>query len=122
MNKNAVLSIVSDYEHWIPKLVLPDADDRHVLAAALESKADFIVTFNTRHFPKSVLSTYNLVAIKPDDFLCNLFDVDSDVFMNTILILLETLKKPPITFEQQCQSWSKLGLKKMVQKVIAYSE
>jgi predicted nucleic acid-binding protein len=36
-------------------LTLPDADDRHVLAAAIRSSADVIVTFNLGDFPPEVL-------------------------------------------------------------------
>src|SRR5882724_3796908 len=35
--------LVSDYEKHISSLTLPDPDDRHVLAAAIEAKASVIV-------------------------------------------------------------------------------
>ena len=36
----------------VPTLTLPDEDDLHVLAAAIHGKAQVILTFNRRHFPK----------------------------------------------------------------------
>jgi hypothetical protein len=44
-------SLVSGYEARIPQLSLPDTDDRHVLAAAIEAGATVIVTFNLSDFP-----------------------------------------------------------------------
>ena len=43
-------SMVNDYEKQIPKLYLPDKNDIHVLAAAIEGKASSIVTLNLRDF------------------------------------------------------------------------
>src|SRR5574337_988910 len=39
----------------INALTLPDPDDRHVLAAAIETGADVIVTGNRRDFPPAAL-------------------------------------------------------------------
>lgn len=43
--------LVTGYEFLIPDLILPDPEDRHVLAAAIHSAADAIVTFNLDDFP-----------------------------------------------------------------------
>lgn len=50
--------LVSGFESRIGVLSLPDPDDRHVLAAALEVDADFIATFNLRDFPDERLSAW----------------------------------------------------------------
>ncbi|MCA9419011.1 MAG: PIN domain-containing protein, partial [Candidatus Omnitrophica bacterium] len=46
MNLAVPDSLVTGYESHIPSLDLPDPDDRHVLAAAIEGNAETIVTFN----------------------------------------------------------------------------
>ena len=53
-------------------LDLPDADDRHVVAAALAADAPFICTHNTKDFPPDVLVGLGLTVDAPDDLLCQL--------------------------------------------------
>src|SRR5277367_2343591 len=52
MDQHARDALVTGYEDLIPGLRLPDPDDRHVLAAAIRSHADVIVTMNLRDFLK----------------------------------------------------------------------
>ena len=62
-------SMVDDYEKQIPKLYLPDKNDIHVLAAAIEGKASSIVTLNLRDFPNYELKKYGIRAVHPDELL-----------------------------------------------------
>ena len=59
--------MVTGFEQLIDGLVLPDADDRHVLAAAIRAGAQAIVTFNLDDFPAERLQPYNIEAKHPDD-------------------------------------------------------
>ncbi|GGH56246.1 PIN domain-containing protein [Frigidibacter albus] len=54
-------------------LDLPDADDRHVLAAAIAADADAIITLNLRDFPSWALAPKGLRAVHPDEFLLDLW-------------------------------------------------
>ena len=61
------LCLVTGYESRIPGLVLPDENDRHVLAAAIRAGAEVIVTFNLSDFPPATLARLDIVAQHPDD-------------------------------------------------------
>ena len=50
MDRAALDALVVGYEKLIPKLTLPDENDRHVLAAAIRSEARSIVTMNLKGF------------------------------------------------------------------------
>lgn len=50
-------------------LVLPDVDDRHVLAAAITGRAEELLTRNLKDFPTRVLSRHRIVRRDPDGFL-----------------------------------------------------
>ena len=59
-------SLVTGYEGIESMLDLPDADDRHVLAAAVKCGAGTIVTYNLKDFPDAVLAPFGLCAQHPD--------------------------------------------------------
>lgn len=53
---------VTNYQGLIKGLVLPDPGDRHVLAAAIKTNANVIVTNNIKDFPQEYLATFGLTA------------------------------------------------------------
>ena len=63
---------------FIHTLQLSDADDRHILAAAIAGNADVIVTCNLKDFPKSALDPYCIAAQHPDEFIHELMDEGED--------------------------------------------
>ena len=76
MNRVLPGADVRDYEHRIASLTLPDAGDRHVLAAAIEAGAPVLLTFNLVDFPEACLTPHGISARHPDDFLCALHASD----------------------------------------------
>ena len=52
MNANVRDCLVTGYESQNIEFELPDPGDIHVLAAAIKCKANFIITFNLKDFPK----------------------------------------------------------------------
>jgi hypothetical protein len=75
IDKHATDALVTGYENLIPGLQLPDPDDRHVLAAAIRSRADVIVTMNVRDFPAETLGPFGIEAQCPDEFILHLLDL-----------------------------------------------
>ena len=55
------------------RLLLPDANDVHVLATAIAGHADAIVTFNATDFPRHILAEEGLTRRDPDSFLWELW-------------------------------------------------
>jgi hypothetical protein len=60
MDATALDARVTGYESPVPSLNLPDEKDRHVLAAAIQSKASVIVTNNLKDFPRQFLQQFEV--------------------------------------------------------------
>ena len=63
---DAEVTVVSETEAG---LTLPDANDTHVLAAAVDGHADELLTLNTRDFPSNALAAVGVIRRHPDEFL-----------------------------------------------------
>ena len=93
-------SLVAGYEVHIPNLTLPDSDDRHVLAAAIQAKVTTLVTFNLSDFPARTLATEGIVAQHPDAFLCSLFDIQAEAFVVAASRHRASLHRPAKSVEE----------------------
>lgn len=69
-------ALVRNYEGLIGSLELPDEKDRHVLAAAIKTNANVIVTNNLKDFPLPYLQSFGLSAKSADDFLTDIIDLN----------------------------------------------
>lgn len=96
MTKSFPDSLVAGYQPWIP-LMQNHRKDRHVLAAALYSGAELIVTSNLKHFASTALAPLNLNAQSPDAFLCELFASDQDIVTFVIQHQAATYRKPAVS-------------------------
>lgn len=56
----------------VETLSLPDANDRHVLAAAIAGRADALLTLNRVDFPTRTLARHGLIRRDPDGLLLEL--------------------------------------------------
>ena len=94
MKRNFPDALVENYEHSITAM-RNDPDDRHVAAAAVKCGAQVIVTLNLRDF--TVLPD-GIEAQSPDEFLCNIFDLDPSKMLALLRQQAADLRAPPIAF------------------------
>ena len=110
MNASIKNCLVQGYETIIQDLELPDPGDRHVLAAAIHSSADFIVTFNLRDFPAETLRQYNIEALHPDQFILRLLKFNWQTVCKAAEKQRIRLKNPPKTPDEYLETLVELGL------------
>lgn len=121
MDRAVMDCLVSGYEPLIESLSLPDGDDRHVLAAAIVSGADAIVTFNLKDFPTANLKPYNIEVQHPDVFILNQFDLDASKVVIAAQRCRARLKNPPISAEDYLQRLEEQGLPLSVAELRPYA-
>lgn len=71
-------AMVTNYSGLINNLELPDPKDRHVMAAAIKTNANVIVTNNIKDFPEDYLASYGLSVKTADDFLTDIIDLNPE--------------------------------------------
>lgn len=104
--------IVSGYEYLIPTIQLPDADDRHIVAAAIHVKADAVVTYNLKDFPPDIIAKYNLEALHPDDFINFQIDLNESAVVIAAQRCRARLKFPSKTAVEYLDTLEELQLPK----------
>ncbi|HRD82838.1 MAG: PIN domain-containing protein [Saprospiraceae bacterium] len=108
---------VTDFHSSTNSFVLPDEGDRHVLATAVHTKANFIVTFNLKDFPEQPLETLFIKAIHPDDFIHNILINNESICITAFKDMVGRLKNPPLQIEDVLESLSKCQLIKTVSSI-----
>ena len=97
MNQAFTDANVDSFEELIPGLSLPDENDRHVLACAIKSDANAIVTFNIKDFPKKQLQIHDVDILHPDLFIRNLFDFNEELCCIAFTKMVGRLRNPKKT-------------------------
>jgi hypothetical protein len=77
-------AVVTGWEELEPRIWLPDADDRHVVAAAVRGGAQGIVTANAKDLPAAAPKSLGLEAVHPDDFLLDQLDLSPPTHLQVI--------------------------------------
>ena len=76
---------------------LRDANDRHVLAAAVKTRASVIVTDNLRDFPAHAQKPLDLEAKSADGFIADAIDLDVGRAVAAVRQMRERFRKPEMT-------------------------
>jgi predicted nucleic acid-binding protein len=122
MNSAVPDSLVNSYETLVDELDLPDADDRHVLAAAIRCQAGVIVTYNLKDFPETALAPYGIEAQHPDKFVAHLFDLDPGAVCAAVRNQRQNLKNPPVSIDDLLNEFLARELVKTVAQLKAMRE
>lgn len=91
-------------------LTLPDPDDRHVLAAALQAQATQLLTFNLRDFPAEVLRPLGVQPLHPDVWLLSVLEQHPTELLKILGELSADLSQPPLSVRQLALSLEQSGL------------
>lgn len=119
MNSHVRDCLVDGYQEIISNLVLPDKNDRHVLAAAIHAKCSIIVTYNIKDFPKNTIDKYGIEVQHPDQFITSLLDLSPDIICISAKRHRLTLKNPPKNTEEYLKTLEKQALHKTVTQLHA---
>lgn len=112
MDRSVLNCLVTGYEPLEQSFHLPDPDDRHILAAAVKSGADLILTFNAKDFPKDLVEPLGIEICDPDEFLLDLFNISEDLFIEHVKADFHHYKAPPLTFDAYIEALRKADVPK----------
>lgn len=122
MNSHVRDCLVTGYEKIIDAVTLPDPDDRHVLAAAIRTGANLIVTFNLKDFPEKDLKPDGIEAQQPDDFLTFQLDLAPNIVCAAAKRHRASLKKPPKDVDEYLATLEAQGLAQKVSSLRRFAE
>lgn len=104
----------------LESLVLPDPDDRHVLAAAIQTKAALIITDNLRDFPSECLVPHEIEAISADDFLADCMDLGGPDAIAALHRMRGRFNKPEMDAETLILKVERLGMSQTATMMTAF--
>lgn len=110
MNRALPGASVTGFRPLIPKLTLPDPDDRHVLAAAIHSGAPHLLTFNLSDFPGQALPARAPQVIHPDLWLAPVLAQDLQATCRVLRKLVAPFRRPPVTIPEVAARLARLQL------------
>jgi predicted nucleic acid-binding protein len=103
-------ALVVNYEPLISGLTLPDENDCHVLAAAIKTNANVIVTNNLKDFPEDYLASFGLVAKSADDFIADIIDLNHEKALEAFRKLVLNRRNPDLDEYEVLDNLRKNGL------------
>ncbi len=80
--------------------MINDPKDRHVLAAAVASEAQAIVTLNLNDFPSDACDPFAIESLHPDVFLLQVYELDEQNVYEAVERQAAALSNPPMTVDE----------------------
>jgi predicted nucleic acid-binding protein len=91
--------------------------DRHVLAAAVNSPAEVVVTFNLKDFPEAACAPHDIEAVHPDEFLLSLLDIDERTVRDVIEAQAAALTRPRVSVDELLDMLEAAGVPQFIQRL-----
>jgi PIN domain len=85
--------VEAGYRELIP-LMTNQEKDRHVLAAAVKTPCEVIVTYNLKDFPEESLKPFGIEAMHPDEFLIDLYHINAELVVHVLHEQGAALREP----------------------------
>ena len=120
MNRVLPEANVTGYERHIEAIELKDADDRHVAAAGIETRASLIVTWNVRDFPAKELAKYGLRKQTPDALLLDLYAGVPDVVVAATANARRNLTRSGVSASEFIQALDRQRLHRFAKAMAAH--
>ena len=89
---------------------LPDLNDEHVLAAAVQTQAQAVVTENIIDFPAAILAPLHIESRTADEFIADTIALDEGKAVAAIRTLRVRLQRPEMSAEDYLRSLEAHGL------------
>lgn len=103
-------AMVRNYTGLIGDLKLPDVDDCHILAAAIKTNANVIVTHNLKDFPEDYPDSFGIKVKSADDFLTDIIDLNHEQAIKAFREMVLNRRNPAMDEYQVLESLRKNGL------------
>lgn len=100
---------VTGYEAMVDSMT-NDTKDRHILAAAIHSNCEVIVTFNLKDFPEPALIPHGIAAVHPDEFLLDQLDLYPQPVGRALVRQAAETARPKLTLLQVVASLERISL------------
>jgi predicted nucleic acid-binding protein len=117
--EEAMIDDFAAIEEALKQSPLKDANDAHVIAAAIHGAADIIVTDNIKDFPKTVLDQFGIEAMTADEFIADCIDLNKVAAMSAINKMRKRFNNPKYTWRALCE---KAEAQELVQTATAMRE
>lgn len=114
MDRAVPLGRVTGYAPRVATITLPDPDDRHVVAAAIQAGAGVIVTWNVRDFPAAELRRHGLRRATPDAFLTDLHATEPALVAASVENARQNLTLSKVSWPAYLDGLQRQGLKRFV--------
>ncbi|WP_193172688.1 PIN domain-containing protein [Nisaea nitritireducens] len=105
-------ALVEGHMELVNSLNLPDPDDRHVLAAAIQCDAQHIITENLKDFPGKMLNGFGIEAVSADQFLHSTMELYPEASISALRQMRADYKQPAMNPAEFLMSLRTAGLVK----------